>query len=818
MVLSLPRNSATWIFAWPQVLMVPVLVFLLASSGVLLAVIGRQQPGFSMVWLVGILSLVASATLSFLIRAVPPNTVLPCLLLIGGCLCFLVISLLIWQQEGGARRVGIAIGLIGGGIVTVSLYRWSLQDIPTAIGLLDPLNAMAGERLLDFSFEENRNDGPFGHRNYVAGLVLLVLPWHLYLTLTTVSRLKLVWLAFFLLDAACLMTTMSRGAVIGLAVGAGVFVAWLAASKLVSRKLVLRIVIATLVFGGLFTVFNPRLRSSVARMVNEGSTQTDSVRASMVHAGWLIFADHPWLGVGPGSATVAYPRYRSQPPAALEDNYQLHVTPLQVAAEQGLFGMVAWGILAWAALRSFRSLNSAGKPEGAAAFFSLVTYGVFAFTDYQLDVLPIGFLVFSNLAVLAALDKRREPRRRAVQLGSIILASSVSLLVAAFSISEFKARATFASGVEGLRSGDTEAFASLSAEAARLAPFPQYFLTQLGAFHAEQWANTTNAIEKTRYLNAARAQFAKSLQIDAAQEICHFNMGWMLQDSDSARSAGHFVKSARLVPDRKGVYRGLALSLLDMGQTNAAVECLALECLANPLFVSGAFWVHGDHGDLQDATHHALTNDLARAADEQREAGEHHQSLANRIAVIHWRRTGEVPELDEARWSDSMLEFWRAVASNSREPIRKGSNKGAWEYLHDAWADEQQREALVKKALILARELPPSDSVTQRLVDWLDQDQWAGVVRNDPPPELFRAYGRRRTGVNLMARNMDGIKPTDVCAYVDNYVAELFFEFLYGRKDQVSSVFVLKRLDEIIDGVPELEALIHESTPPGDKP
>jgi hypothetical protein len=106
----------------------------------------------------------------------------------------------------------------------------------------------------------------------------------------------------------------------------------------------------------------------------------------------------------------------------------------------------------------------------------------------------------------------------------------------------------------------------------------------------------------------------------------------------------------------------------------------------------------------------------------------------------------------------------------------------------------------------------------EELVRWVSQEKWSDVVRRIPPPELFSAYGRQRSGFNLLARNMDGIKPTDVCAYVDNHVVELFFQFLYGRKDNVSSLFVLKRLDEIIDEVPVLKDAVIRVGAPAEKP
>jgi O-antigen ligase len=68
-------------------------------------------------------------------------------------------------------------------------------------------------------------------------------------------------------------------------------------------------------------------------------------------AGAAIVRDHPVLGTGPGGVLAVYPRYAR---AGADDTSHLHNTYLQLLAERGVLGLVAWClVVGWAIVRAF---------------------------------------------------------------------------------------------------------------------------------------------------------------------------------------------------------------------------------------------------------------------------------------------------------------------------------------------------------------------------------------------------------------------------------------------------------------------------------
>jgi len=815
---SVPEKSATQIFRWPGPMVFPLL-FLILSLWVVAGLFRSSKSALPPVgWLCGISGLAIGALGSSYLGAAHPANLLGLATVLISVMVFAGVFLTVTRNPGVAGLFATGISWCGLSIVTVSLYRWGMGDVPMALGLMDPLNQLAGEELLKVSFAENRNTNPFGHPNYTAGAVLLFIPWHVRSFLRSGERWKLIWGIALLFDLICLISTFSRGAWLGLGGGGMLFVIWLRSRNVISKKALVQLMAGLAVVGALLLVANPRLLSSLVRLVTRGSTQTDQVRSTMAEAGWLMFKDNWLLGVGPGNVTAVYPEYRSKLAAGLEDNYQLHVTPLQIGVEQGGVGLVAWGMLIFAAWRTFRQDRRDDQSLAVTAFFCLLTYGMFSLTDHQLDVLPIVVLVFINLALLAAADARRievaAPMKTVIGSG-VLLASAVFLLLLA---PELRGRSIFHSAMSSLRDGRLELFEAQTVQAIETAPSPQYYANQMAAYHADRWLNLTNQADKAEQRAVARRWLERSLAENPSQEFCYFNLGWMLQDVEPLQSAASFVAAARLVPDRKGVFRGLALSLINAGETNAAPRVLALECFANPEFVVAAFWAHSGHGNLWTATYSHLTADLQLAIDEIPAGDSSRRVLEQRLATLIWLETGGLHEIRQREWSPAMQEFWATIETNDRAAVRGTGPKVAWKYLHDAWAEPAEREALVARAVILSTKQIPNSAVVDELVRWVSQENWADVVRGSPPEELFRAFGRQRSGFNLLARNMDGLKPTDACAYVDNHVIELFFEFVVGRKEQVSSIFVLKQLDKIVDSVPGLKDAVSGVREPVTRP
>jgi hypothetical protein len=213
--------------------------------------------------------------------------------------------------------------------------------------------------------------------------------------------------------------------------------------------------------------------------------------------------------------------------------------------------------------------NAVTQPHSLAtpAFASLFSYAVFAATDFQLDI-PVFTL---GIAGCAGLIARHHPPSL-----STARAAQLKLSASAFVVLVFI-------GVLGHRDPTPE----LNSRALALAN------------------NPAQAAEAIRLLN-------ESLAINPDQEIAHFNLGWLQVVSDPASAEKHFLAAAHLVPDKGGVYFGLALARLNQEPKNEVnvVYALALECLNDPRFIVSAWWRQPNIAPFRERT----MTELARIA------------------------------------------------------------------------------------------------------------------------------------------------------------------------------------------------------------
>ncbi len=142
-----------------------------------------------------------------------------------------------------------------------------------------------------------------------------------------VATLGVAWL----INALALALTLVRGAWLGLAAGVVVTL-----SALGRRAFVVIAVVAI----GIAVLAIPSVRERAGTMVHGGDA-TAGERLAMLHAGLRLIREHPVAGIGPGQVKHAYPIYA--PPEALRRHTShLHNTPLQIAVERGLVGLVLW--------------------------------------------------------------------------------------------------------------------------------------------------------------------------------------------------------------------------------------------------------------------------------------------------------------------------------------------------------------------------------------------------------------------------------------------------------------------------------------------
>jgi hypothetical protein len=230
-----------------------------------------------------------------------------------------------------------------------------------------------------------------------------------------------------------------------------------------------------------------------------------------------------------------------------------------------------------------------------AALLALAGYGVFALTDFQLDVPIFAAVVAVCVACLAPGD------------GAVVSSRARTGVVGAVAV------AVLVIALLGRRDPTTE----LNADALDLARNP---------------AQAGRAIALLR----------DSLARNPDQEIAHFNLGWLLVIRDPAAAERHFLAAARLVPDKGGVYFGLGLARLNQGNATGAEYAWALECLNDPLFLASPWWQVDAFAARRGATMRQLEA-LGRQGESRfPPEGWLGRELRYTVALSHWF-SGEIP-------------------------------------------------------------------------------------------------------------------------------------------------------------------------------
>ncbi|MGE3911642.1 MAG: O-antigen ligase family protein, partial [Chloroflexota bacterium] len=228
-----------------------------------------------------------------------------------------------------------------------------------------------------------RAHGMFGQPNPFAGYLGTIFPIALAMGMIShPGRFRLIaGFAFGMLGLGIFLS-LSRGAWLGLAISLGVMAAaWSPqARKLLAPLIGSMILIVALAMMGLLPEnIATRITSAtdnfgVFDVRNVPPTSDNfAVVERMAHwqAGWYIFRDYPFLGVGPGNYPAVYEEYYIPPwkePLGHAHNYYLNM-----AAETGLPGMLALLLVLGLAFRGLARRIRATEPEAVAQ------------GDYQLD-------------------------------------------------------------------------------------------------------------------------------------------------------------------------------------------------------------------------------------------------------------------------------------------------------------------------------------------------------------------------------------------------------------------------------------------------
>ena len=453
---------------------------------------------------------------------------------------------------------------------------------------------------------DSRNAQPFGHANITGSVAVLAATWMAAGALREkVRTFRLLFAAGALLAVATAISSGSRGAIIALAVAS----ATAAAIVLIKRGRMFVAVLCALLLAGAVVVTNSQLRELVFHgRWNASVRDSNDQRTAMILGGIRLGAERPLLGWGPGAVPHVFPRVRADLPGNADNFLQLHNTPAQLWATLGSAGLLAALLIIAGLLARLRSV--AWTHDRVAATAGLSAAAAVLLFDHPFATPIFALLAAAHLAAWANSGKMPEHTPHPITHKSIGVLGLVLLLPVLYAASrDLAARREFSNALEQAGLGDREGYITGLRRASALAPADAYYAHLLAAHFAtghpfpdEQGVSLENAIDCLR----------TSLIANPDLEYAHYNLGWLLLESDPAAAAGHFVKSARLAPQRGAVYLGLGLARIRTNDTDGAVRAFATEWLLDPATAWSPVWNQPPFAALQSRIH-SLARETALA-------------------------------------------------------------------------------------------------------------------------------------------------------------------------------------------------------------
>ncbi len=229
----------------------------------------------------------------------------------------------------------------------------------------------------------------------LGGVGLMALIMTAALSFSTVGRRRLLLNLSGVGQLAAVVATFSRNAWLGVTVG---FVALSVTARRVRLVAVLGVAVLLLFFAPAY--MTDRLTSLADPRYDDSARE----RLYMWKSGLQMVKDHPVLGVGVGGVKRLYRNY-VDPRAGKRSTGHLHSSPVQIAAERGLLGLLAWGWI-WGAffLRAGAILRRLPAGLGTdrmitagslAAVLGFLVAGLFEYNFGDSEVVMLAYLIMA---------------------------------------------------------------------------------------------------------------------------------------------------------------------------------------------------------------------------------------------------------------------------------------------------------------------------------------------------------------------------------------------------------------------------------------
>jgi O-antigen ligase len=376
-----------------------------------------------------------------------------------------------------ARRVIRAL-LISGYVAAIFSIAQSL--LASAHGI------PSGESAFDFAGVA-RAEGTMGNPNLLATFLAMLLPIVLDKLLTAASwLLRLAWLNVLIVMSLALILTFGRAAIIAAVlamaiVGLRRMRPWARPKHLIAPIVSLLITSALLVIpahGGL------TLGRSILDRVESIADPTAGSNATRIHV-WQdtlrLIAARPLAGIGPDNFGLVYPRFES---GDWTPGYRIdkaHADALQVAATQGLLGLVSYLALLLGAITMFWRTR---RMETIAVFAGWLAYQVTTQVNFSWLPAAAPFWLFLGAAAVLCLEPRRRFHQVAIRrwkaAAAVIAAGAALALLGPAVIRPYQAEADFSTGLQAELRADPATSLTLVEEARRLSTENPVYAVEAG--------------------------------------------------------------------------------------------------------------------------------------------------------------------------------------------------------------------------------------------------------------------------------------------------------------------------------------------------
>ncbi|GEM_PF-2968805 len=279
-----------------------------------------------------------------------------------------------------------------------------------------------------------RSTGSMGNPNLLGGFASAVIPlgaaYFFSQKNKTVVLRTVVTFVFTVLAAAAIVASGTRGSVIGVVAGSTVLLVWFIRS---TSKSAGKIVSAAVLVLGVIAMVAVPMSSRLSELDPSAEGQgTLQVRKTIWSGALSLFRESPFVGHGPGSFQILFPRYRNPQYSILgvsHNTLHAHCEYLEILVDLGIAGFVLWAAAAWGLLGYLRKANLLR----AGAFAGMVAMLAEALVSVHLRWPPTAWLFATLVMVYLSGDQRSvSPGKRMKAVAAIFVVVAAVLVAGIF--------------------------------------------------------------------------------------------------------------------------------------------------------------------------------------------------------------------------------------------------------------------------------------------------------------------------------------------------------------------------------------------------